>query len=127
MSVARSAAAIPWNARNIAILARRARCRLLHAAADRRARPLHGHWLGGGDDAAPTTLRKATGWRTGPFTRLAVINRGEAAVRLIHAVRELNDERDEPIRIIALYTAPERHAMFVRLADEAVFIGPARP
>ncbi|HEY7076345.1 MAG TPA: biotin carboxylase N-terminal domain-containing protein, partial [Solirubrobacteraceae bacterium] len=60
-----------------------------------------------------------------PFTRLAVVNRGEAAMRLIHAVRELNESRAEPITLIALYTEPERHAMFVRHADEAYCIGPA--
>jgi acetyl/propionyl-CoA carboxylase alpha subunit/acetyl-CoA carboxylase carboxyltransferase component len=46
-------------------------------------------------------------------------------MRLVHAVRELNDARDEPLVVIALYTEPERHAMFVREADEAVCIGPA--
>ena len=41
-------------------------------------------------------------------------------MRAIHAVRELNCERaDESITIIALYTEPERSAMFVRQADEA--------
>ena len=54
-----------------------------------------------------------------PFSRLAIVNRGEPAMRLIHAVRELNEQRAEPIRVIALYTEPERHAMFVRHADEA--------
>jgi len=60
-----------------------------------------------------------------PFDRLAVVNRGEAAMRLIHAVREHNQARPDPIRVIALYTEPERRAMFVREADEAVCIGPA--
>src|SRR6266545_1185137 len=41
-------------------------------------------------------------------------------MRVIHAVRELNEQRAEPIRVIALYTEPERDAMFVRHADEAV-------
>ncbi len=59
-----------------------------------------------------------------PFTRLAIVNRGEPAMRLIHAVRELNEERDTPIRVIALYTEPERSAMFVRHADEAYSLGP---
>ena len=46
-------------------------------------------------------------------------------MRLIHAVRELNAEReDDPIRVIALYTEPERSAMFVRHADEAYSLGP---
>ena len=46
-------------------------------------------------------------------------------MRLLHAVRELNAERaDDPIRVIALYTEPERSAMFVRHADEAYNLGP---
>jgi acetyl/propionyl-CoA carboxylase alpha subunit/acetyl-CoA carboxylase carboxyltransferase component len=55
-----------------------------------------------------------------PFSRLAIVNRGEPAMRVIHAVRELNVHRSEPMRVIALYTEPERDAMFVRHADEAV-------
>src|SRR4051812_5712064 len=46
-------------------------------------------------------------------------------MRAIHAVRELNEERDEPIRVIALYTETERHALFVRQADERHCLGPA--
>ncbi len=46
-------------------------------------------------------------------------------MRAIHAVRELNDTRDEPIRVIALYSEPERHALFVRQADERHCLGPA--
>ncbi|HYM57944.1 MAG TPA: biotin carboxylase N-terminal domain-containing protein [Solirubrobacteraceae bacterium] len=60
-----------------------------------------------------------------PFHRLAIVNRGEAAMRAINAVRELNDERPDPIRVIALYTEPERHALFVRQADERHCLGPA--
>src|SRR3954470_9473718 len=60
-----------------------------------------------------------------PFSRLAIVNRGEAAMRAINAVRELNEERDEPIRVIALYTETERHALFVRQADERHCLGPA--
>ncbi len=60
-----------------------------------------------------------------PFHRLAIVNRGEAAMRLIHAVRELNQERPDRIHLIALYTEPERQAMFVRQADEGVSLGPA--
>ena len=46
-------------------------------------------------------------------------------MRAINAVRELNDERDEPIEVIALYTEQERHALFVRHADEGHCLGPA--
>ncbi|MGV8874562.1 MAG: carboxyl transferase domain-containing protein [Rhodococcus sp. (in: high G+C Gram-positive bacteria)] len=57
------------------------------------------------------------------FKRIAVVNRGEAAVRLIRAVRELNAEHDYGIRTVALHTEAEKRAMFVRQADEAVTLG----
>jgi acetyl/propionyl-CoA carboxylase alpha subunit/acetyl-CoA carboxylase carboxyltransferase component len=64
------------------------------------------------------------------FARIAVVNRGEAARRLIHAVRELNAERSlasgcTPLQVIALYTESERHATFVREADLGYCLGPA--
>jgi len=59
------------------------------------------------------------------FQRVAIVNRGEAAVRFIHAAREINQEHGLSLRTIALFTEPDRHAMFVRQADEAVCIGPA--
>src|SRR5919106_6158799 len=46
-------------------------------------------------------------------------------MRAIHAVRELNDAREDPIRVIALYSESERHALFVRQADERHCLGPA--
>ncbi|WP_417715033.1 carboxyl transferase domain-containing protein [Pseudonocardia sp. GCM10023141] len=61
------------------------------------------------------------------FQRIAIVNRGEPAMRLIHAVREWNAEGLRPLRTIALFTAVDRHAMFVREADEAVLIGPDDP
>ena len=54
------------------------------------------------------------------FTRVAVVNRGEPAVRLIRAVRELNAEHGYGIKVIALHTEAEQRALFVRLADESV-------
>ena len=59
------------------------------------------------------------------FQRIAIVNRGEAAMRFIHAAREFNLERGTSLHTIALYTDPDRHAMFVREADEAVSLGPA--
>ncbi|TMM02053.1 MAG: fused acetyl/propionyl-CoA carboxylase subunit alpha/methylmalonyl-CoA decarboxylase subunit alpha [Actinobacteria bacterium] len=46
-------------------------------------------------------------------------------MRAIHAVRELNEQRAEPIQVIAFYTEPERHALFVRRADERHCLGQA--
>ncbi|MCV2489275.1 ATP-grasp domain-containing protein [Geodermatophilus sp. YIM 151500] len=56
------------------------------------------------------------------FHRIAVINRGEPAVRLIRAVRELDAERGTRTRVIALHTEDERRATFVRAADEGVVL-----
>jgi len=60
------------------------------------------------------------------FQRVAIVNRGEAAMRFIHAVREFNQEHGTSICTIALFTDPDRRAMFVREADEAVSLGPAQ-
>ncbi|HEU5470989.1 MAG TPA: carboxyl transferase domain-containing protein [Actinophytocola sp.] len=59
------------------------------------------------------------------FHRVAIVNRGEPAMRFLNAVAELNREGGEPLTTIAVYTEPDRHAMFVREADEAVCVGPA--
>ena len=60
------------------------------------------------------------------FRRIAIVNRGEAAMRLVHAVRDLRAQRpDEPITTIALATDEERTAMFAREADEVHLLGPA--
>jgi acetyl/propionyl-CoA carboxylase alpha subunit/acetyl-CoA carboxylase carboxyltransferase component len=63
--------------------------------------------------------------RTMPFHRVAIVNRGEPAMRFINAVAELNRQGDDRLTTIALYTEPDRQAWFVREADEAVCIGPA--
>jgi acetyl/propionyl-CoA carboxylase alpha subunit/acetyl-CoA carboxylase carboxyltransferase component len=57
--------------------------------------------------------------------RIAIVNRGEPAMRFIRAVREFNRERSTQIRSIVLYTTPDRHARFVREADEALDLGSA--
>ncbi|HEU4330719.1 MAG TPA: carboxyl transferase domain-containing protein [Lapillicoccus sp.] len=59
------------------------------------------------------------------FRRIAVVNRGEAAMRLIHAVRDLNAETGSSIQVVALHTEGEKRAMFVREADLAYNLGPA--
>src|SRR3954462_7440051 len=77
-------------------------------------------------------------WLTGParrrgprealmFRRIAIVNRGEAALRLIHAVRDLNQRTPHGPRIetVALPPDGERGAMFVREADHAFALGPA--
>ncbi|MBV8991032.1 MAG: acetyl-CoA carboxylase biotin carboxylase subunit family protein, partial [Solirubrobacterales bacterium] len=55
--------------------------------------------------------------------RVAIVNRGAAATRLIRAVREYNQEHGLEIQTIALHSEVDRRATFVREADEAVTIG----
>ncbi|PTQ53741.1 MAG: Biotin carboxylase of acetyl-CoA carboxylase [Hydrogenibacillus schlegelii] len=52
------------------------------------------------------------------FRKLVVANRGEIAVRIIRAAKELG------IRTVAVFSEADREAPFVRLADEAYCIGP---
>ncbi|WP_067664783.1 ATP-binding protein [Nocardia miyunensis] len=59
------------------------------------------------------------------FSRIAIVNRGEAAMRLIHAARDLAAETGQAIETIALYTDVDRNATFVREADIAYDLGPA--
>ena len=59
------------------------------------------------------------------FRRVAIVNRGEPAMRFIHAVREFNLEHRTDLLVIALFTEPDRHSRFVREADESYELGPS--
>ncbi len=77
------------------------------------------------DNSKPLGLIDRDSFEGNHLERIAIINRGEAALRLIRAVRERNYERVLHLATVALYTEPDRQALFVHEADDAVCIGPA--
>ncbi|MEY2467679.1 MAG: acetyl-CoA carboxylase, biotin carboxylase subunit [Actinomycetota bacterium] len=54
------------------------------------------------------------------FKKILIANRGEVALRVIYACRELG------IRTVAVYSEADENQLHVKFADEDVCIGPAR-
>ena len=54
------------------------------------------------------------------FKRILIANRGEIALRIIRACRELG------IETVCVYSTADRGSQYLNLADEAICIGPPR-
>ena len=55
------------------------------------------------------------------YQKILITNRGEIAVRIIRACRELG------IATVAVCSTADREALHAQLADECICIGPPRP
>src|SRR4249919_1671340 len=80
-----------------------------------------GQWLMAMDDGSIGHRRSAISHQpSAMFKKILIANRGEVALRIIYACRELG------IKTVAVYSEADENQLHVKFADEDVCIGPAR-
>src|SRR5579872_7019602 len=79
------------------------------------------------ESSKASSCRTASRWNTekpslasGPFRKILIANRGEIALRIICACKDLG------IPTVAVYSEADRYSLPVRFANQAICIGPAR-
>ena len=73
-----------------------------------------------GAERSTRRVRRGPVWRSAPFKKILIANRGEIALRIICACKDLG------IATVAVYSEADRYGLPVRFADEAICIGPAK-
>ena len=66
------------------------------------------------------TSREAESKSSKRIEHLAIVNRGEAAVRCLRTAKSMREREGHGLEVIALFTPPDRDAPFVRQADRAI-------
>jgi len=61
-----------------------------------------------------------------PFHRVAIVNRGEPAMRFLRGAREYSRATGHALEVVAVYTTPDADSPYVRYSDDGIDLGAAQ-